>query len=56
MTVIIACEHCKQEFKGRGEYEAELAFDLHECEEIKRCKDMSMEELIEELKKQGKIK
>ena len=56
MPVIIVCEDCKQEFKGRDECEAENAFDLHECEATKRYKAMSMEELIEEIRKQDKLK
>jgi len=50
--IIFKCEECGKLFKGKNEYEAEVAFDQHEC--IRKFEDMPMEDLIKYLKERGK--
>jgi hypothetical protein len=45
MTVTIKCTDCKQAFTGKDEYEAELAFNNHDCPNSDDLWGMSMEDL-----------
>ena len=49
--ITMKCKECGKLFKGKNEYEAEVAFDQHEC--IEKYEQMSMEDLIKHLQERG---